>query len=70
MNPRAPRWMPAVLSGGSAVLGICYGQQLMAYLLGGGVRKGDKGEYGFATPRHHGFRADLSVRSKVRSRSG
>ncbi len=33
---------------GTPVLGICYGQQLMAHLLGGDVRKGDKGEYGFA----------------------
>ena len=39
---------PAILSSGSAVLGICYGQQLMAYNLGGHVRKGDKGEYGLA----------------------
>ncbi len=30
------------------VLGICYGQQLMAHMLGGDVRKGEKGEYGFA----------------------
>ena len=39
---------PAILSSGSAVLGICYGQQLMAYELGGRVRKGDTGEYGLA----------------------
>ncbi len=39
---------PAILSSGSAVLGICYGQQLMAHSLGGHVRKGDKGEYGLA----------------------
>ena len=34
---------------GLPVLGICYGQQLMAHLLGGEVRKGDKGEFGLAT---------------------
>src|SRR5260370_36409976 len=39
---------PAILSSGSAVLGICYGQQLMAHSLGGHVRKGDKGEDGLA----------------------
>jgi len=39
---------PAILSSDSAVLGICYGQQLMAHNLGGHVRKGDKGEYGLA----------------------
>lgn len=37
-----------VLAQGTPVLGICYGQQLMAHLLGGRVEKGDKGEYGFA----------------------
>ncbi len=30
------------------MLGICYGQQLMAHWLGGSVRKGTKGEYGSA----------------------
>ena len=44
----SPRIDPAILSSPSAVLGICYGQQLMTYLLGGRVRKGEKGEYGFA----------------------
>jgi GMP synthase (glutamine-hydrolysing) len=39
---------PAILANGSAVLGICYGQQLMTHTLGGHVRKGDKGEYGLA----------------------
>ncbi|MBL8178126.1 MAG: glutamine-hydrolyzing GMP synthase [Bryobacterales bacterium] len=32
----------------NATLGICYGQQLMAYLLGGEVQRGEKGEYGMA----------------------
>jgi len=39
---------PAILGGASAVLGICYGQQLMAHNLGGYVRKGNRGEYGLA----------------------
>jgi len=33
---------------GIPVLGICYGQQLISRLLGGSVRKGDKGEFGLA----------------------
>lgn len=33
------------------VLGICYGAQLMAYLLGGKVRSSSKREYGFAALR-------------------
>jgi GMP synthase (glutamine-hydrolysing) len=44
----SPRIDPAILHQAGAVLGICYGQQLMAFELGGGVRKGTKGEYGFA----------------------
>src|SRR6516164_1862004 len=48
-EPGSPTVDPNVLRSGTAVLGICYGQQLMAYLLGGSVRKGDKGESGFAT---------------------
>jgi GMP synthase (glutamine-hydrolysing) len=48
-EPGSPTIDPNVLRSGTAVLGICYGQQLMAYLLGGSVRKGDKGEYEFAT---------------------
>lgn len=45
----SPRVDPRIFSGPSPVLGICYGQQLMAHLLGGSVQKGDKGEYGLAT---------------------
>lgn len=33
---------------GVPVLGICYGMQLTAHLLGGEVKKGEKGEYGKA----------------------
>ena len=48
-DPGSPTVDPAIFSSGQAVLGICYGQQLMALLLGGDVRKGEKGEYGLAT---------------------
>jgi GMP synthase (glutamine-hydrolysing) len=48
-DPASPTVDPAIFAQGQAVLGICYGQQLMAHLLGGEVRKGDKGEYGLAT---------------------
>jgi len=48
----SPQIDPQILASPSAVLGICYGQQLMTYVLGGGVQKGEKGEYGFA--RFHG----------------
>jgi GMP synthase (glutamine-hydrolysing) len=44
----SPRIDPAILSAGPAVLGICYGQQVMAYELGGSVRRGERGEYGSA----------------------
>ena len=47
----SPTIDPALLQLGTPVFGICYGQQLMAHLLGGEVRKGDRGEYGFAQLR-------------------
>src|SRR6202020_1831312 len=40
-DPRSPQIDPALLDSGIPVLGICYGQQLMAHLLGGEVRKGE-----------------------------
>jgi GMP synthase (glutamine-hydrolysing) len=45
----SPTVDPGIFDLGVPVLGICYGQQLMAHLLGGSVRKGDHGEYGLAT---------------------
>lgn len=48
-EPGSPTVDPAILAGGPAVLGICYGQQLLSRLLGGTVRKGDRGEFGLAT---------------------
>jgi len=49
--PGSPTMERGVFELGAAVLGICYGQQLMSHLLGGYVRKGDKGEYGHAVAR-------------------
>ena len=54
---------PAILTRGNAILGICYGQQLMAHELGGHVRKGTKGEYGLAVlerTKPHALFADLN----------
>jgi len=45
----APRLSPDVFHQGIPILGICYGLQLMAYLLGGKVAPSKKREYGFAT---------------------
>ncbi len=42
----APGLDPAVLTSGIPVLGICYGHQLMAHLLGGEVEPGETREYG------------------------
>lgn len=47
-SPGSPTVDPAIFQLGTPTLGICYGQQLMAYLLGGDVQRGDKGEYGLA----------------------
>ena len=48
-DPDSPKVDPAIFAHGQPVLGICYGQQLMAHLLGGEVTRGEKGEYGLAT---------------------
>jgi GMP synthase (glutamine-hydrolysing) len=42
----APRCDPGVLSLGVPVLGICYGLQWMAHVLGGRVERADRREYG------------------------
>lgn len=44
----APRLDAAIFSAGIPILGICYGMQLMAYLLGGKVEPGPEREYGRA----------------------
>ena len=46
-DPESPHFDPAVLELGIPVLGICYGDQLMAYMAGGTVGSADSGsEYG------------------------
>jgi GMP synthase (glutamine-hydrolysing) len=63
----SPQIDPHILTTNSAVLGICYGQQLMTHVLGGGVRKGEKGEYGFARfhTRPHALFANLNSELQV-----
>jgi len=42
----APRCEPAVFDLGIPVLGVCYGMQLMTYLLKGELKRADRREYG------------------------
>ncbi len=46
--PKAPLCDPAIFNLGIPVLGICYGMQMTAKLLGGRVKPGKKREYGSA----------------------
>ncbi|MBR0367538.1 MAG: glutamine-hydrolyzing GMP synthase [Clostridia bacterium] len=45
-DPGAPKCDPAIYELGVPVLGICYGMQLTAHLLGGGVERAAEREYG------------------------
>lgn len=47
-EPGSPTIDPGLFRQRVPVLGICYGLQLMAHLLGGVVERGEKGEYGLA----------------------
>ncbi len=46
LDPDAPRCDPGIFSLGVPVLGICYGMQLTAALLGGAVERAEEREYG------------------------
>ncbi len=48
----APHPDPGIFSLGVPVLGICYGTQLFAHLLGGKVARADRREYGIARFEH------------------
>jgi len=56
----APLPSPEIFKMGIPVLGICYGLQLMAHLLGGKVVPSKKREYGFAALKVLGRKALLS----------
>src|SRR5947209_7668321 len=55
-EPGAPSVDPGIISGDFPVLGICYGMQLMAHLLGGDVVAEGKREYGPETVRNFLYR--------------
>src|SRR5262245_18556620 len=50
-DPGAPTASPALYELGVPILGICYGAQLTAHLLGGDVQPAERREYGRATVR-------------------
>ncbi|OPL11699.1 MAG: hypothetical protein AVO39_05115 [delta proteobacterium MLS_D] len=67
-NVDSPGIDPAIFDMGLPVLGICYGMQLMAKILGGKVERGTDGEYGPAkiafiepVPLFHGIDAGMDV---------
>ncbi len=67
-EPGSPTMDRAVFDLDAGVLGICYGQQLMAHLLDGHVRKGTRGEYGQAmltVERAEGVLAGLAGSEQV-----
>ena len=45
-NEGSPKCDPEIFNLGIPILGICYGMQLMTYMLGGNVERADKREYG------------------------
>lgn len=61
-EPGAPALPRAVLAAGVPVLGICYGLQLLAHELGGGVSASSEREYGAATIRVTGSEAAVDNR--------
>jgi GMP synthase (glutamine-hydrolysing) len=56
----APLLDPAIYELGVPILGICYGQQLIAQQLGGVVGRSEAGEYGRATITRHDVPSSLA----------
>lgn len=50
---------------GRGILGLCYGEQLLAHTLGGRVGKGERGEYGFAELEYQPSKLFEGVESKI-----
>jgi len=66
-DPDAPRPDPGLFSSGVPILGICYGMQLLAWQLGGKVRRSLQREYGKAVltchegPLFQGLKGEIQV---------
>lgn len=66
--PNAPLPEPAIFDLGVPVLGICYGLQVLAHMLGGRVAPSPKREYGIAHLSHNdalGFFSGVDERTQV-----
>ena len=66
--PGAPKPDPGVFDLGVPILGICYGVQLLADMLGGKVERADEREYGIAHLTHDdptGFLASINEQTQV-----
>jgi GMP synthase (glutamine-hydrolysing) len=66
--PGAPMPDPAIFKLGVPILGICYGVQLFAHMLGGKVERSDRREYGIAHLEHKdttGFLEGVDGRAPV-----
>lgn len=67
-QPGAPKPDPAVFALGLPILGICYGVQLFANMLGGKVERATEREYGIAHLEHNdadGFLKGVDTRTQV-----